>query len=73
MADNESPMTNTIDGRDPDPALPVPDPTNRRKHKKYRYRRTGHYARKILIVIGILAFWAALMAGWYYLVTLERR
>ncbi|MCU1311380.1 MAG: hypothetical protein JWO20_2505 [Candidatus Angelobacter sp.] len=73
MVDNDSPTTNTIDDKEPDAALPVPDSTNRRKHKKYRYRRTGHHARKILIVLGILAFWAALMAGWYYLVTLEKR
>jgi hypothetical protein len=65
--------TNTIDDKEPAPALPVPDSASPRKHKKYRYRRTGHNARKILIVLGILAFWAALMGGWYFLVTLEKR
>jgi hypothetical protein len=73
MAENESPITDTIDGRVPDPSLPVPDSATARKHKKYRYRRTSHHARKILIVLGILAFWAALIAGWYYLVTLDKR
>jgi hypothetical protein len=70
---NESQTTNTIDDNEPDPALPVPDSANPRKHKKYRYRRTNHNARKMLIVLGILAFWAALLAGWYFLVTLEKR
>jgi hypothetical protein len=48
------------------------DSTHKRKRKKYRYRRTGTTARKILLVVGIVAFWAALLAGWYYLVTLDR-
>ena len=48
------------------------DSPHNRKHKKYRYRRTGTTVRKVLLVVGIVAFWAALLAGWYYLVTLER-
>jgi hypothetical protein len=73
MAENESPITNTIEARVPDPALPVPASANPRKHKKYRYRRTGDTWRKLLVVLGIIAFWAALLAGWYFLVTLEPR
>jgi hypothetical protein len=49
----------------------TPDSTRKRKHKKYRYRRTSATARKVLVVVGIVAFWAALLASWYYLVTLE--
>jgi len=50
----------------------TPDSAHRRKHKKYRYRRTGTTARKVFVVVGIIAFWAALLAGWYYLVTADR-
>ena len=49
----------------------IADSTYKRKHKKYRYRRTGATARKVILVVGIVAFWAALLAGWYYLVNLE--
>jgi fatty acid desaturase len=48
------------------------DSIHKRKHKKYRYRRTGATARKVLLIVGVVAFWVSLLAGWYYLVTLDR-
>jgi hypothetical protein len=73
MAENESPITDNIEETGADPAAPVPDSANPRKHKKYRYRRTGDARRKLLVVSAVIGFWAALLLGWYLIVTIEAR
>jgi hypothetical protein len=49
------------------------DSPHRRKHKKYRYRGQRDIKRKFIVTAVVIASWAALLAGWYFLTNLPRR
>jgi hypothetical protein len=47
--------------------------SHRRKHKKYRYRGQRDIKRQFIVVAVVIASWAALLAGWYFLTNLPRK